>query len=203
MEIAIVTFDGFTDIDVVLPWDLLHRARGDGWIIRLLGTAPEHTSATGLDLRMHGVVEETGDADVVLFASGRPTRTLAASPDYLARFHLDPRRQMIGSMCSGALVLAALGLLNGAKATTYPTARAELEAFGVTVVEEPLVANGNVATAAGCLAAQDLVGWVIERLLGPARRDLVLRSIQPVGRGLELADAAALGDVYATTTPGP
>lgn len=200
MQIAIVTFDGFTDIDVVLPWDLLHRATGEDWTIRLLGTAPAHVSATGLTLPMHGVVEETRHADVVLFASGRPTRALAASPDYLARFDLDPRRQMIGSMCSGALVLAALGLLRGAEATTYPTAKAELEAFGVTVVEQPFVANGNVATAAGCLAAQDLVGWVVERLLGPARRDLVLRSIQPVGRGLELADADALGAVYAPAT---
>ena len=197
MQIAIVTFDGFTDIDVVLPWDLLHRAKGEGWTIRLVGTEPVHVSATGLDVRMHGAVEETHDADVVLFASGRPTRALAASPEYLARFALDPGRQMIGSMCSGALLLAALGLLDGADATTYPTARAALEAFGVTVVERPFVANGNVATAAGCLAAQDLVGWVVERLLGPARRDLVLRSIQPVGRGLQLADAAALEDVYA------
>jgi transcriptional regulator GlxA family with amidase domain len=113
---------------------------------------------------------------------------------------------MIGSMCSGALVLAALGLLDAARATTYPTARAELGAFGVTVVEEPFVANGNATTAAGCLRCQDLVGWVIERLLGPAGRDLVLRSIQPFGRGLELADADALGAVYAPTvaaTPGP
>ncbi len=76
-----------------------------------------------------------------------------------------PGRQMIGSMCSGALELAALGLLDGAEAMTYPTATTELEAFGVTVVEEPFVANGNGATAAGCLAAQHLVGWVVERLL--------------------------------------
>jgi len=90
-------------------------------------------------------------------------------------------------MCSGALILAALGLLEGKRATTYPTARRELEAMGVSVVEEPFVREGNVATAAGCLAAQHLVGWVIEELCGKAERDEVLRSIQPVGEGLSFA----------------
>jgi len=75
-------------------------------------------------------------------------------------------------------------LLEGHKATTYPTAKAELKCFGVVVEEKPFIVNGKVATAAGCLAAQYLVGWVIERFAGPDMRQLVLSSVQPVGEGL-------------------
>jgi transcriptional regulator GlxA family with amidase domain len=107
---------------------------------------------------------------------------------FLRAFQLNKERQLIGSMCSGALLLAALGLLRGKRATTYPSAKTLLEKFGVTVIEQPFVREGNVATAAGCLAAQRLVGWVIESLLDTATKDAVLRQIQPVGEGLSFAN---------------
>jgi transcriptional regulator GlxA family with amidase domain len=61
-------------------------------------------------------------------------------------------------MCSGALIIAALGHLTGLSATTYPTAFEALKNYGVDVLEDKhLVTHGNVGTAAGCLAAVDLV----------------------------------------------
>jgi transcriptional regulator GlxA family with amidase domain len=83
------------------------------------------------------------------------------------------------------LILAALGLLDGLTATTYPTAIEELKSFGIEVENKDLVIHGNIATAAGCLAAIDLVGFVIERLLGAQIKDDVIASVQPVGKGLE------------------
>jgi hypothetical protein len=47
-----------------------------------------------------------------------------------------------------------------------------------------LVTHGNIGTAAGCLAAVDLVGWALERVLGPAVRDAAVASVQPVGQGM-------------------
>ncbi len=88
-------------------------------------------------------------------------------------------------MCSGSLILAALGLLNGLTATTYPTAIEELTSYGVAVENKDLVVHGNIATAAGCLAAIDLVGYCIEKLLNEEARDAVIASVQPVGKGLE------------------
>lgn len=199
MRIDLVAFEDFTDIDVVLPWDLLHRVREPGWEIRIVGTEPAHTSSTGLPLPTHGSVDELATADVVLFASGMGTRRLIKDPEYLARLRLDPARQLIGSMCSGALVLAALGLLDGVEATTYPTAAAELAAYGVHVVERSFVANGNVATAAGCLSAQELCGWVVERHLGVDRRNAMLLGIQPVGQGLNFHDADKVAASYGTS----
>jgi transcriptional regulator GlxA family with amidase domain len=200
MKLSIVAFDNFTDIDVYLPWDLLHRPQDPSWEIRILGTMPQHVSTTGLPVQTHGALEETEESDVVIVASGQGTRALMTDAAWLARVRLDPTRQLIGSMCSGALVLAALGLLDGLSATTYPTAAAALASFGVEVVESPFVQHGNLATAAGCLAAQDLCGWIVETLLGGEARTQMLRSIQPVGRGLSFADADSVAAAYSSTT---
>ena len=91
-------------------------------------------------------------------------------------------------MCSGALILGALGLLNGKNATTYPTAVDRLKTFGATPVEKPFVLEGNIATAAGCLSAQYLAGWIIEKFYGIEVKQLALKSIQPVGEGLLFSD---------------
>jgi transcriptional regulator GlxA family with amidase domain len=194
---SIIAFDDFTDIDVFFLWDLLNRVKEPGWQVRIVGDKPSHTSITGLTIPMHGPVTEANDSDIVLFASGMGTRRLIKDPDYLASLRFDPQRQLIGSMCSGALVLAALGLLTGKEATTYPTVKTTLEKYGVRVVERPFVRQGNIATAAGCLAAQYLVGWVVEEKFGKEQRENVLRSVQPVGEGLFFDDAEAVSNVYA------
>ncbi|HWS53675.1 MAG TPA: DJ-1/PfpI family protein [Pyrinomonadaceae bacterium] len=188
MRASIVTFDYFTDIDVFFMWDLLNRVRHPGWRVSILGAQREHFSSTGIRLETHGPLEEANDSEVVLFTSGQGARRAIEDERFVSAFRLDPGRQLIGSMCSGALILARLGLLEGKRATTYPTAVGQLRAMGVEVVEEPFVREGNVATAAGCLAAQYLVGWVIEEKLGAAERRRALRMIQPVGEGLSFDD---------------
>ncbi|MGE0126630.1 MAG: DJ-1/PfpI family protein [Blastocatellales bacterium] len=197
MKIAIVIFDQFTDLDLFLMWDLFNRVRLPGWQVSIVGEAPQHVSSTGMIVPTHEPLEAANLADAVLFVSGQGTRAKMRDAAWLGRFQLDPQRQMIGSICSGALLLAALGLLDGQTATTYPTAKPALESFGVTVEEKPFVQHGNVATAGGCLAAQYLAGWVIERQAGSAWKELVLKSIQPVGEGLRFADAEQLAALYA------
>src|SRR5580692_331553 len=127
MQSSIVIFDEFTDIDLFLMWDLLKRVRLADWQVSILGEASEHTSATGIPVRTHGRIEEANRSDVVLFVSGQGTRRKMVDREWLSRFHLNPEKQMIGSICSGALLLAALGLLEGKTATTYPTSKAALE----------------------------------------------------------------------------
>ena len=197
MKISIVIFDEFTDIDLFLMWDLFNRVRLPDWEVRIVGDKSHHISATGLMTATHGAIEEANQSDVVLFVSGRGTRTMMHDKLWLSRFNLNPERQMIASVCSGALLLAALGLLNGKTATTYPTTKQSLEGFGITVEEKPFIAHGNIATSGGCLAAQYIAGWVIEKKADKAWKELVLKSIQPVGEGLSFSDATELGKLYA------
>jgi transcriptional regulator GlxA family with amidase domain len=187
MEIAIVAFEKFTDIDVFMPWDLLNRARTAGardWRVRILGKTPYVTSVAGLTIPTHARLEETSNCDAVLFGSGIGVEDCIKDPEFLNALDLDETRQLIGSMCAGAIILAEKGLLKGRRATTYPTYFKRLAEYeGVTPVQEPFVRNGNVATAGGCLAAQNLCDWVMETLASPELSQAVQASILPVGQG--------------------
>lgn len=196
--IAIVAFDGATDIDVFLHWDFLNRPAtmfpepGRDWRVRILGTEPVHTTMAGLEVAIHGTIDEARDADAVVHASGPLTRTFMSDADYLARLGLDPARQLVGSQCSGSLILAASGLLGGLAATTYPTARAHLESFGARFVPEPFVAHERIATAAGCLAGVALDRWLLTKLLDAATAERCIASGEAWGQGIEtLCEPAA------------
>lgn len=187
MKIAIIAFDRFTDIDVFMPWDLLNRARSAGardWSVRILAKTDHVTSVAGLTIPTHGRLEETASSDAVIFASGIGIEDCLRDQNFLDALALDERKQLIGSMCAGAVILAHKGLLAGRTATTYPTYMKRLGAYpGVTPVDQPFVRHGNVATAGGCLAAQSLCQWVMESLAGREISDAVLASILPVGEG--------------------
>lgn len=183
---VIVAFDNFTDIDIFLAWDLLNRVkhRDKDFQVKIVGTKASHKSIRGLDVATHGLIEECNDADLVFFGSGVETKTLIKDNTYLGRFKLNPGTQVICSMCSGALLIAALGHLKGLSATTYPTVFELLRSYGVDVLEDKhLVTHGNIGTAAGCLAAVDLIGWAIEKLYDEKIREDVIASVLPVGQG--------------------
>ena len=196
MKTSIVIFDNFTDIDLWLMWDLLNRVRVDDWSVRILGERESHVSVTGMNASTHGRLEEVADSDAVLIVSGPGTRDRILDENWLSKLKLDPSAQLIGSICSGSLILAKLGLLDGKTATTYPTSKPLLESLGVEVVEKPFIAHGNIATAGGCLAQQYLIGWVVEKLADEDWRDLIIKAIQPVGEGLFFEDAERLQKLY-------
>ena len=196
MKTSIVIFDKFTDIDLWLMWDLLNRVRIEGWSVRIVGENERHVSMTGIETNTHGPIEEANESDAVLFVSGFGTRDRINDQTWLDRLRLDQDRQLIGSICSGSLIMARLGLLDGKTATTYPTTKSTLEGLGIEVIEKPIVTHGNIATAGGCLAQQYLVGWVIENLADAEWKDLVIRSIQPVGEGLFFDDVDRLQKLY-------
>ena len=136
----------------------------------------------GVMIATHGGLHLANSSDAVVFVSGTGVRPLLHDRDWLSQFQLDPSRQLIGSVCSGALLLAALGLLPPkARATTYPTAREDLERFEVDVVDEPFVVNGRVATAAGCGAGLMLASWVISHLAGRSWAERVRNRSAPAG----------------------
>jgi transcriptional regulator GlxA family with amidase domain len=181
-KIAIIIFDDFTDIDLFLMWDILGRNKTD-WQVKILGTKEQHRSTHGLLVTTHGNISEANDADVVLFSSGRVgVINVIENKSFLESFSLNPQKQMIGSICSGAFILAKLGLLENVLATTHPEAKTGLQALGVETIDKPFVCNGNVATAGGCLSAIYLVGWFVERLYNTEKRRETLKAIIPVGQ---------------------
>ncbi|WP_217555732.1 DJ-1/PfpI family protein [Streptomyces sp. GbtcB6] len=188
MQVAVVTFDGFNELDSFIAAALVNRCRKDGLEAFITTPTPVVTSMNGVEVTGQRPLEFVAEAGAVLIGSGVRTRDVVADDHLVSRLPLDPGRQLIGSQCSGALVLARLGLLDGRPACTDPVSRPFVEARGVTVLDAPFHSEGNIATAGGCMASQYLGAWVISRTLGDdAVRD-VIGYTAPVGEQRETVD---------------
>jgi len=181
MHIAILTFQGFNELDSLVALGVLNRVRRPGWRVTLCCPEPEVTSMNGVTLKAQSSLDEATTADAVIVGSGLKTREVVADAALMARLALDPSRQLIGAQCSGTLVLARLGLLGAVPACTDLTTRPWVQEAGVQVLNQPFFAQGNVATAGGCLASPYLAAWVIARSEGLEAAESALHYVAPVG----------------------
>lgn len=181
MHIAILTFQGFNELDSLIALGILNRVRKPGWRVSLCCPEAEVTSMNGVTVHAQSALEDAATADVVLVGSGMQTREVVASPGLMARLALDPTRQLVGAQCSGTLVLAKLGLLADVPACTDLVTRPWVVEAGVDVLNQPFYARGNLATAGGCLASQYLAAWVLARTEGTAAAESALHYVAPVG----------------------
>ena len=181
MQIAVLTFDGFNEIDSFVAASILNRLKTKGWKAHITSPTPEVTSMNGVTIQRQQPLEFAAEADAVLIGSGVRTREIAADPAMLARIVLDPSRQLIGAQCSGTLLLAKLGLIGSLPACTDLTTKPWVVEAGVEVLDAPFVAHGNVATAGGCLASQYLATWLIARLATLSEAEAALHYAAPVG----------------------
>ncbi|WP_221796724.1 DJ-1/PfpI family protein [Oceanobacter mangrovi] len=190
MNIAILTFDGFNELDSLLALGILRQVKSPDWTVSIACPTDTVTSMNGVVLHSQMNWQAVCEADVVLVGSGVKTREICADEHLLHSLKMDPERQLIGSQCSGALVLARLGLLPERAASTDLTTKPWVEEAGVAVVEQPFFAVGNVATAGGCLASQYLAGWVIARLKGLEAARQALHYVAPVGEKIAYVERA-------------
>lgn len=190
MQIAVLTFDGFNELDSFVAATILNRLRGRGWQAHITSPAPEVTSMNGVTVRRQQPLAFAAEADAVIIGSGVRTREIAADTDVLDEIRLDPARQLIGAQCSGTLLLAKLGLIGELPACTDLTTKPWVQEAGVTVIDAPFIAHGNVATAGGCLASQYLAGWIIARAGSVADAEAALHYVAPVGEKAAYVDRA-------------
>ena len=181
MHIAILTFDGFNELDSLIALGILNRIRRPGWRVTLCCPEPEVTSMNGVTVRAQSMLEDARSADAVVVGSGIRTREVVSSPELMGRLALDPGRQLIAAQCSGTLILARLGLLGSVPACTDLTTRPWVLEAGVEVLNQPFFAQGNVATAGGCLASPYLAAWIIARTEGRDAASAALHYVAPVG----------------------
>jgi len=194
MQIAILTFDGFNELDSFIAAGILNRMRSKGWKASI--TCPEETvtSMNGVTIQAEKPLEFASTADAVLIGSGTKTRDIAQDPVMLARLQIDPSRQLIGAQCSGTLLAAKLGLLDDHPACTDLTTKPWVAEAGVRVLDQPFYADGNVATAGGCLASQYLATWFLLRGASKEDAEAAIHYVAPVGQKDEYV-TRALGAV--------
>ena len=188
--IAVVTLDGFNEIDSFVASYMLARVGRPDWSVAIASPTPQVTSMNGVTITAQMSLDGLASADAVIVGSGMKTREYAADPAFLSTLRLDPTRQLIGSQCSGALLLAKLGLLDGVPVCTDLITKPWVVEAGADVVDQPFVASGNVATAGGCLSSQYLAAWVIARLADLEAARAALFYVAPVGEKDEYVERA-------------
>ena len=181
MQVAVLTFDGFNELDSFVAAAILNRMKAHGWAALITSPTDQVTSMNGVTVQRQRPLEFAGQADAVLIGSGIKTREIATDTDLLSRIKLDPSRQLIGAQCSGTLLLAKLGLIGDLPACTDLTTKPWVIEAGVKVIDSPFVAHGNVATAGGCLASQYLATWMIARGASMHDAEEAMHYVAPVG----------------------
>ncbi len=189
-SIAILIFDGVEELDFVGPWEVLaawaSQHPGDEVqvsTVRWGGSAAEPVRcAKGLRVLADRGPKELGEPDVILVPGGKGTRVLMLD-EPLAQVLRDAhaRGARITSVCTGSLVLAASGLLDGQPATTHWSALDRLAAAGVNIKLRPddrYVETGRIITAAGVSAGIDMALYLVALLASSERAREVRRYIQ-------------------------
>jgi transcriptional regulator GlxA family with amidase domain len=190
MHIAIVTFEGFNELDSLIALGILNRVRKPNWRVSIASPTARVRSMNGVVLEAQASLREAAEADAVIVGSGIQTREVVADTALMAQLQFDPSRQLLGAQCSGTLVLAKLGLLDGVPACTDLITKPWVEESGVAVLNQPFFARGNVATAGGCLASQYLAAWTIARLEGIEAAQSAMHYVAPVGEKDEYVSRA-------------
>jgi transcriptional regulator GlxA family with amidase domain len=183
MQIEILIYDGFDDLDAFGPFEVL---TGAGFDTRLVTVAPqpEVRSAHGARVIPDGVV---GDPDLVLVPGGgwsdgspqgaRAEASKGAIPAALRARHEAGGR--VGSVCTGAMLLAEAGILAGRPAITHHSAIDDLRGYGVDVREaERFVDDGDIVTAGGVTSGIDLALHIVAQQLGERAAEIAAREIE-------------------------
>jgi transcriptional regulator GlxA family with amidase domain len=186
MLIAIAVFNGAEELDFAGSWEVLAAWRfldPDDVEVVLVGdsTAPV-TCAKGMRVVPETSWDELSEIDVLVYPGGRGTRAQLGEEKIRTRLRgLKERGTLMASVCTGALVYADAGLLDGHPATTHWNAFDELLALGRDIVARPderFVDNGAIITAAGVSAGIDMALHLVGRLGSPDKAREVRRYIQ-------------------------
>jgi putative intracellular protease/amidase len=175
MLITIPLFDRFTALDAVGPYEVLSRLPGADVVFVAEQAGPVQTDTRALTLVAERPLAEVDACDVVVVPGGPGTRQmLEPQPlhDWLRA--IDATTQWTTSVCTGALLLGAAGLLDGLEATTHWSAFDTLASLGARPTQRRVVAQGKVITAAGVSAGIDMALWLAAQIAG----DEVAKAIQ-------------------------
>jgi putative intracellular protease/amidase len=167
MRVAALVFDKITVLDIVGPVELLSWAPDIElvWVGKAKGVV--RAEPTGLGLTIDRTLDEVSAADILIVPGGPGVRLLLKDEpvlEWVRRIHATA--QWTTSVCTGSLLLGAAGLLQGKTATTHWNSAAVLESFGAKYVEQRVVPQGRIVTAAGVSSGIDMALWLLGRIAG-------------------------------------
>jgi transcriptional regulator GlxA family with amidase domain len=163
MQIAYLLYDRFTALDVIGPHDVLNSVPGNESIFVAENPGPVRNESDTLSLVADASLDEVRSPDIVVVPGGFGNR---------ATVH--ENTAWTTSVCTGALLLAAAGLLDGVPATTHWLARDLLAELGAKSVPDRVVHDGKIVTAAGVSSGIDMALWLVQQING----DEVAKAVQ-------------------------
>ncbi len=179
MKIQIIIFNGFDELDAIAPLEVLRKAaaiRPDLQVDLVTVDPPtEITAAHGLQVQPDLQLDLTQKLDVLIVPGGgwvagaaqgaRAEVEQGVVPTAIA--HLHQNGTTIAAVCTGAMLVAAAGLLKGRPAVTHHGAIADLAATGAEIVKARVVDDQDIITAGGVTSGLDLALWLLERYVSP------------------------------------
>ncbi|MFW0789521.1 DJ-1/PfpI family protein [Gordonia sp. CPCC 205333] len=180
MQIAIVVYPQFTALDFIGPYEVLRALPGADVRFVWKETGPVTADSGVLLVGATHTFDETPAPNLVLVPGGPGCAAAACDDEVLGWL----RKVSVGatwttSVCSGSLVLAAAGLLDGRSATSHWSVLPALKTFGVTPVsDQRIVRDGDVVTAAGVSAGIDLAMWLAGQIAGEAKAKAIQLMIE-------------------------
>jgi len=179
MDIAILLYDRVTALDAIGPYEVLSRLPGATVTFVAAETGPVRTDNGSLALLVEHSLDEVPQPDIVLVPGG-PGEVAARAGEAVLQWlrKADETSIWTTSVCTGSLILAAAGLLDGRRATSHWLALEQLRRLGAEPVSERVVFDGKFVTAAGVSAGIDMALHLVGRLHSPERARQVRRGIQ-------------------------
>jgi transcriptional regulator GlxA family with amidase domain len=179
MRFQILIFDGFDELDAIAPYEVLRNAvkvrAGDSVELVTIDAAKEINCDHGLQIRASGQLDLKHKPDVLIVPGGgwidRSPRGARAEaergtiPKAIKSLH--ESGTICAAVCTGAMLLAAAGILKGRPAITNHGAIQDLKDSGAEVIQARVVDDGDVVTAGGVTSGLDLALWLVERFYGP------------------------------------
>jgi transcriptional regulator GlxA family with amidase domain len=195
MEIALIIYDGFDELDAIGPYEVFENAAGAGAdcsvSLRTTGPTETVTASHGLTVEPDGRLDAV-DPDLLLVPGGGWNDRSAAGawsvaeegavPDRLAALREDG--VSLAGVCTGGMILARAGVLDGRPAVTHASALDDLGATNARVVDARVVDDGDVLTAGGVTAGLDLAFHLVEREFGDDVAETVQTRMEYEPRGV-------------------
>ncbi|MGN4425276.1 DJ-1/PfpI family protein [Bacillus cereus group sp. MYBK30-1] len=175
MKIQIVLFDGFGELVSFAPFEVLKRAIEEGapFTVELIASEPkqEITTSFGVTVKLNDFLRMDNRPDLLIVPGGgwnhkaehgaRKQAELGALTKMIREMHNEGT--IVAGVCTGGMLLAASGILDGKKATMHHLAQNEMSEYGAELLHYRIVDQGNIITARGVTSGLDLGLWITER----------------------------------------